>query len=82
MTFEKLSQIIEENSIPKNAIIMSDSGWECNETNTDGVFYDIETNTIILTQSAYCIENKISEECDRFYEYEGRTLENINKIVK
>lgn len=50
MTFEKLSKLIEENNIPKNVHLQSDSGWECAETEMDGVWYNSETNTMIFTQ--------------------------------
>ena len=52
MTMELLEQIIEENNIPKNVNFMSDSGWECNPTEMNGVlFYNRQSNTIISTQS-------------------------------
>lgn len=50
MTFEKLSKLIEENDIPKDVHLQSDSGWECSETEMDGVWYNRETNTMIFTQ--------------------------------
>lgn len=50
MTFEKLQQIIEENNIPHDVELQSDSGWECYETEMDGVYYDTEENRLIFTQ--------------------------------
>lgn len=50
MTFNILNQIIEENDIPKDVHLQSDSGWECSETEMDGVWYNRSTNTIIFTQ--------------------------------
>lgn len=50
MTFELLSKLIEENDIPKDVHLQSDSGWECSETEMDGVWYNRETNNIIFTQ--------------------------------
>lgn len=50
MTFEKLHQIIEENNIPHDVELQSDSGWECYETEMYGVYYDTEENRLIFTQ--------------------------------
>jgi hypothetical protein len=51
MTFAKLNKIIEENHIPHDVKLMSDSGWECGATDMDGVFYNREKNEIVFTQS-------------------------------
>lgn len=40
MTFEKLKNLIVENNIPENVHLLSDSGWECSETEMDGIFYN------------------------------------------
>ena len=37
MTFEKLALLIERYNIPHDVEILSDSGWECNATNMDGI---------------------------------------------
>lgn len=50
MTIEILNKIIKENNIPNDAIIRSDSGWECGDTACDGVWYNKKKNVIILTQ--------------------------------
>lgn len=50
MTFELLNRIIEENHIPHNVRLLSDSGWECDETEMDGVFYNASENTLVFTQ--------------------------------
>lgn len=50
MTFELLCKIIEENNIPKNVKLLSDSGWECSATDMDGVFYNKVKNELIFTQ--------------------------------
>ena len=49
MTMELLQQILKENYIPPNVHFMSDSGWECDPTEMDGVYYNIRSNTIIFT---------------------------------
>lgn len=51
MTMELLERIMEENNIPKDVHFMSDSGWECDPTEMNGVFYNRQSNTIIFTQS-------------------------------
>ena len=50
MTFEKLKELIEKYNIPSNVKLLSDSGWECNETEMDGAYYNEEENHIIFTQ--------------------------------
>lgn len=50
MTFEELENIITRNNIPKNVTLLSDSGWECCETDMDGVYYDETKNELIFTQ--------------------------------
>lgn len=50
MTLELLNKIYEENDIPKDALLMSDSGWECGATDMDGIFYSKADNTVFITQ--------------------------------
>lgn len=50
MTFETLSKIMKENDIPENVKLLSDSGWECSETEMNGVYYNREKNEMIFTQ--------------------------------
>lgn len=50
MTFEKLAILIERYNIPHDVEILSDSGWECNATNMDGIYYSKKEKTIIFTQ--------------------------------
>ena len=50
MTFEKLKEMIEKYNIPSNVKLLSDSGWECDETEMDGVFYNEVENHIVFTQ--------------------------------
>ena len=37
MTMELLTKIVEDNNIPSDVHFMSDSGWECDPTEMDGV---------------------------------------------
>ena len=53
MTLELLNKIYEENNIPKDALLMSDSGWECWASDMDGVFYSKEHNTVFITQGGW-----------------------------
>lgn len=50
MTFEKLKELIKKYNIPSNVKLLSDSGWECDPTEMDGVFYNEKENHIIFTQ--------------------------------
>lgn len=50
MTMELLEQILKDNNIPKDVHLMSDSGWECDPTEMDGIFYNRQSNTIVFTQ--------------------------------
>ena len=50
MTLEKLNKIVKKNNIPENVLLMSDSGWECDPTDMDRVYYNSELNTIVFTQ--------------------------------
>jgi hypothetical protein len=50
VTFGKLKQIVEDNNIPDDVTLMSDSEWECGATDMDGVYYNEEENTIVFTQ--------------------------------
>lgn len=50
MTFQKLQKLIEKYDIPEDVLLMSDSGWECCETDMDGPYYNRERNEIIFVQ--------------------------------
>lgn len=50
MTFVKLQQIMKENGIPHDVQLQSDSGWECCETEMNGVYYDSKEKRLIFTQ--------------------------------
>lgn len=51
LTFEFLAEIIEKYRIPKNVHLVSDSGWECNESEMDRAYYNKITNTIVFSQN-------------------------------
>lgn len=48
MTIEKLIKITKD--LPRDAKVMSDSGWECDATDCDRAYYSPTMNTIVLTQ--------------------------------
>lgn len=54
MTFDQLSKIIKQNHISKNVTLLSDSGWECDATDMNGVYYNKDENVIVFTQS--CVD--------------------------
>ncbi len=50
MKLKELYEIIKKNSIPEDAILLSDSGWECGTTDMDGIYYNKKENIIVFTQ--------------------------------
>lgn len=52
MTFEYLSEIIQQYNIPYNVRLMSDSGWECDATDMNGILYNEKENIIVFTQTS------------------------------
>lgn len=52
MTLELLNKIYEENNIPKDTQLLSDSGWECSATDMDGVFYSAKNKEVVITQGS------------------------------
>lgn len=50
MTVGELFNIFKQNDIPDNAVLMSDSGWECDATDMDGVYYSKTENVAVFTQ--------------------------------
>lgn len=59
MTIEKFKKIIEKFNIPEDVTMLSDSGWECSETDMDGIWYNEEEKEIVFTQKG--------NEYDRYY---------------
>ena len=75
MTMEILERILKDNNIPKDVHFMSDSGWECDPTEMDGVFYNKLSNTIVFTQGGRHADWKYekSEEWERLYDEDSET---------
>lgn len=75
MTFELLNKIIEENNIPKDVHLMSDSGWECGETEMNGIYYNRKENVLIFTQHGV--------RCDSWFEEDDwELLYGYNKLCR
>lgn len=51
MTFQKLNDLITQHNIPTDVKLLSDSGWECDATEMDGIYFNKRSNTIIFTQN-------------------------------
>ena len=70
MTFELLSKIMKENDIPKNVKLLSDSGWECSETEMNGIYYNRNKNEMIFTQYGDVNDNQFdSKKWELLYGY-------------
>lgn len=50
MTAGELFEVFKQNDIPDNAVLMSNSGWEGDATNMDGIYYNKIENTVVFTQ--------------------------------
>lgn len=72
MTFAELNKIIEENNIPHDVKLMSDSGWECGASDMDGVYYNKEKNEIVFTQR--------TQTRDNLFDNDGKWCERIRDI--
>lgn len=56
MTLKNFISLTKKYNIPDDALIMSDSGWECCATDCAGVFYSKKFNKIVLTQKFYVVD--------------------------
>lgn len=52
MTLQKLNELCVRHNIPKDVKLLSDSGWECDETEMNGVYYCEQSNVIVFTQGS------------------------------
>lgn len=52
MTYGMLKKVFEENHIPEDAILMSDSGWESDPAHMNCIFYNKEANVVVFTQDS------------------------------
>lgn len=86
MTFGRLCEIIKDNGIPDDVHLTSDSGWECEATEMDGIFYNEEKNEIVFTQGEFDSEYEELKEWQRLAgveeEDDGRSKNRrIRKIL-
>ncbi len=61
LTVQDLIDIMEENNIPMNATITSDSGWEYCATYVSTVFYDKNKNKVVLCQDDPNFEHRLGQ---------------------
>ena len=64
MTVKLLNDILKENNIPEDVVMWSDSGWECDATDMDCIYYNKTKNVIVFTQfpdSTYYKDNDWKE---------------------
>ena len=50
MKLNTLLKLINKHNIPDDVLLQSDSGWECDATDMDGVYYNRKLNVIVFTQ--------------------------------
>lgn len=50
MTLAELNEICKRNNIKDDVALLSDSGWECSETEMNGVWYSAIDHAIVFTQ--------------------------------
>ena len=55
MKLNNLLKLINKHNIPDDVLLRSDSGWECDATDMDGVYYNRKLNVMVFTQ--YFSEN-------------------------
>ena len=63
MTLELLNKICEENNVPKDVHLRSDSGWECSPTEMNGVWFDALRNEMIITQGYHEVDEYLDYKC-------------------
>ena len=59
MTIGEFKKIIKKFDIPEDVTMLSDSGWECSESDMDGIWYNREEKQIVFTQ--------VGDKYDRYY---------------
>ena len=50
MKLNTILELINKHNIPEDVLLQSDSGWECDATDMDGVYYNRKLNVIVFTQ--------------------------------
>jgi len=74
VTIQTFIRIIKDNNIPEDVKMLSDSGWECDATDMDGVYYNETNKEIVFTQFGDKYENPYysSNEWKLLYSKESR----------
>ena len=67
MTFKKLKEIIKKNNIPEDVHLLSDSGWEFDASEMNGIFYNKNRNEIVFVQYAPFSKYLKKEEYELLY---------------
>lgn len=88
MTYGELKYILDKYNIPDDVHFLSNSGWECSETEMDGVYYKPNKNEVWFGQ-AWCLNEVEKEyknngfqvlypfydkETDEYKDFEGNVL--------
>lgn len=63
MTLQKLNELCVKHNIPKDVKLLSDSGWECSDTEMDGVYYCKCSNVIVFTQGYGRFDYEYNNSC-------------------
>lgn len=66
MTLEQLTDLMIQNNIPLNVRLMSDSGWECDATEMNGIWYHKKNNILVFTQGGKYEKEKYLEHDEGF----------------
>jgi len=85
MTVGEFSKLIKDNNIPEDARMLSDSGWECDPTDMDGVFYNESKNEIMFTQTGdeYDQYNRYSDwRCIHSYKWTKTEIKIESEIIE
>lgn len=53
MTVKILKELFDKYDIPEDVTLMSDSGWECDSTHMNCVYYNAVEECIVFTQHPY-----------------------------
>ena len=61
MKLNTLLKLINKHNIPDDVLLRSDSGWECDATDMDGVYYNRKLNVIVFTQYIDSSDHYFSE---------------------
>lgn len=58
MTYGELKYILDKNHIQDNTRFLSNSGWECDETEMNGIYYNPDKEEVWFTEGRWFSEIK------------------------